>query len=163
MIRMAFFLFGIYLGFGCGGSMNKKDLSEHSTNGNKTESSIVYLSKEALWEHQFDTLNMDFQIVRSRNFISDTLTPQKIELIVNKTWPHVQIEIEKTDGDTIFLKIPDSEVLTQQMGTSGSESFLITTTFSFTELVQINYVSFEFEAGDNASPGIFARSDWSDK
>jgi hypothetical protein len=60
----------------------------------------------------------------------------------------------------VFVSIPESEVLTQQMGTAGAESFMVTTVYSFTEIKDIKYVSFDFEAGDHASPGIYSRNSW---
>jgi hypothetical protein len=88
------------------------------------------------------------------------LTIQLIEKIVNKTWPKVQIKYLKTSKDTVFIAIPNSEVLTQQMGTSGAEAFMISTTYSLTDLKGIKYVSYDFEIGDHANPGVYSRSYW---
>jgi hypothetical protein len=49
------------------------------------------------------------------------------------------------------------------MGSAGAESFMITTTYSFTELKGINYVSFDFEEGDHAMPGVYNRNSWAIK
>jgi hypothetical protein len=75
----------------------------------------------------------------------------------------VQIKFIGISNDTAFISIPDSEVLTQQMGTAGAESFMISTTFSFTELNGIKYVSFDFEKGDHGVPGVYNRNSWDDK
>lgn len=50
--------------------------------------------------------------------------------------------------------------LTQQMGSAGAESFMISTSFSLTELEGINNVSFDFEEGDHARPGVYNRNSW---
>ena len=68
-----------------------------------------------------------------------------------------------TKKDTVFIYIPDSGVLTQQMGSAGAEQFMVSTTYSFTELIGITYVSFEFEFGDHANPGVYDRQSWNEK
>lgn len=126
----------------------------------KKVNSFLYVPNEAIWEYQFDTVLKDFKPVQLRKFRKDTLTAQGIERIINKTWPKIQIKYLKTYKDTIFISISDSEVLTQQMGTSGADGFMISTTYSFTELPGIKYVSYDFEAGDHANPGVFNRNSW---
>jgi len=83
-----------------------------------------------------------------------------MEKIINKTWPRVQIKYIKTSHDTAFISIPESEVLTQQMGSAGAESFMVSTVYSFTEIKGIKYVSLDFEFGDHANPGVYNRNSW---
>lgn len=129
---------------------------------NKQENTFAYNPAGALWEYQFDTILKDFKLVKLRQYNKDTLTIQRVENIVNKTWPKVQIKYLKTSKDTVYITIPESEVLTQQMGTSGADAFMISTTYSFTDLKGIKYVSYEFEVGDHANPGVYSRDYWKD-
>lgn len=46
------------------------------------------------------------------------------------------------------------------MGSAGAESFMISTTFSLTELKGVNYVSYDFEEGDPSRPGVYNRNSW---
>ncbi len=46
------------------------------------------------------------------------------------------------------------------MGTSGAEGFMVSTTFTFTELNGIKYVSYDFQYGDHANPGVYDRHSW---
>jgi len=46
------------------------------------------------------------------------------------------------------------------MGSAGAESFMVSTVYSFTEIVGIKNVSIDFEAGDHASPGVYNRNSW---
>ena len=130
------------------------------TQGVKPENSLVYVPTYALWAFKYDTVLSDFKLIKMRLFNKDTLTAQSIETIINKTWPKVQVKYLKTSKDTIFLVIPESEVLTQQMGTTGAEHFMISATYSFTEFVGIKYVSYQFEYGDHANPGVYSRNSW---
>jgi hypothetical protein len=124
------------------------------------ESSVVYDSSEAIWSYDYNQQTEEFEIKQLRSVDKDALTGKMVETIINKSWPNVQIEFNRTSNDTAFISIPDSKVLTQQMGSAGAESFMISTTFSFTELAGINHVSFTFEEGDHARPGIYNRNSW---
>jgi len=134
------------------------DTDEKSETG--TESSVVYDPSGAIWRYDYNQQTEEFEVVQLRPVDKDTLTGETIEKIINNSWPRVRIKFVGTSKDTAFISIPDSEVLTQQMGTSGAESFMISTTFSFTELKGIKYVRFDFEEGDHAIPGIYDRNSW---
>lgn len=57
----------------------------------------------------------------------------------------------------MFIRIPDSEYLTQRMGSTGAYEYMIAVTFTFTELEEIEFVNFDFELGDHAKPGTYTR------
>jgi hypothetical protein len=114
----------------------------------------------AIWHYDFNPESEEMEITRLRQVDPDTLTGESLEKIINSTWPDVQIHFLGTSHDTAFISIPHSEVLTQQMGSAGAEHFMVTTTFSFTELKGIRYVSFDFEEGDHAVPGTYSRQSW---
>lgn len=99
-------------------------------------------------------------MIQMRPVDNDTLTGEALEKIINSAWPKVQINFTGTSNDTAYLSIPDSEALTQQMGSAGAESFMISTTWSFTELKGIRYVAFDFIYGDHAMPGVYSRTSW---
>ena len=124
------------------------------------ESTFVYNESEAIWGIVIDTLTGNEELKQLKPVEKDALTGEMMEKIVNKTWPRVQIKFTGTSNDTAFVSIPDSKVLTQQMGSAGAESFMVSTVYSFTEIKGIKYVSFDFEAGDHASPGVYNRNSW---
>jgi hypothetical protein len=126
----------------------------------KPESSFESDPTIALYSYTFDQEQETYQINQLRPFDKDTLTGEGLESIINKTWPQVQIQYNGTSNDTAFVSIPDSQVLTQQMGSSGAESFLVSTTWSFTELKGIQHVLYDFEVGDHAMPGVYNRNSW---
>lgn len=127
---------------------------EHSMDSN---------SSGALWAYDYDESINDFKLIQLRPITPDTLTVLKIREIINSTWPKVQIKYVATTHDTIHISIPESEVLTQQMGTAGADQFMISTTYSFTELPDVNYVKYEFDMGDHAIPGVYRRGSWNEK
>lgn len=125
-----------------------------------SESSVVYDPLEAIWGYDYNQQTEEFELKQLRSVDRDTLSGETLEKIINKSWPGVQIKFIRTSNDTAFISIPDSKVLTQQMGSAGAESFMISTTFSLTELKGINYVSYDFEEGDHSRPGVYNRNSW---
>lgn len=125
-----------------------------------SESSVVYDPFEAIWTYDFNQQTGESEAIQLRSFDRDTLTGEALERIINRSWPGVQIKFIRTSNDTAFIAIPDSRVLTQQMGSAGAESFMVSTTYSLTELKGIKFVSFEFEEGDHGVPGVYNRNSW---
>lgn len=125
-----------------------------------SEPSVVYDQSAAIWIYDYNQQTEVFEVKQLRPVDRDMLTGESLQKIINKSWPKVQIKFIRTSNDTVFISIPDSEVLTQQMGSAGAESFMISTTFSFTELKDVNYVSFDFKEGDHGIPGTYHRNSW---
>lgn len=164
-MKKAFFILGfILIIIGCTDKKQVKpfldEASKDTVLADSYESSYVYNESEAIWGFVTDTVTGVEELTQLRTVEKDVLTGEMMEKIINKTWPHVQIKYIKTLHDTAFISIPESVVLTQQMGSAGAESFMVSTVYSFTEIKGIKYVSFDFEFGDHASPGVFNRNSW---
>ncbi|RZF61962.1 hypothetical protein EWE74_03865 [Sphingobacterium corticibacterium] len=159
----------LILGVGCNPSrqQGEEQYDESDTMKMDTvqqvENPFIYVPTEAFWEYQYDTVTLDFKPVKVREVPADSLTAEGIETMINHTWPNVQVRYIETFGDTVYLEIPESTVLTQQMGTAGAEQFMVSTTYSFTELPDVRYVAFGFEEGDHAVPGVYSRNSWDNK
>lgn len=159
----------ILLGVGCNRSSQREDTQQEEPDSGLMDSAqmpeqpFVYRPADALWEYQLDSTTQDFKPVKLRAIAPDSLTAQRVETIVNNTWPNVQINYLQTSADTAYIEIPESLVLTQQMGTAGAKQFLVSTTYSFTELPNVQYVAFDFEEGDHAVPGVYSRDSWGDR
>lgn len=164
MKKTIFILGFILFIFGCTDTKKAKptldEVAKDSVLADSYESSYVFNESEAIWGFVTDTVTGDEKLTQLRPVENDVLTGELMEKIINKTWPRVQIKYLETSNDTAFISIPDSEVLTQQMGSAGAESFMVSTVYSFTEIKGIKYVSFDFEFGDHASPGVYNRKSW---
>lgn len=131
---------------------DNKEKEQHTTGDSETyegkiwtydcmQDSIFYNS------HRYtDKINQDFLI----------------NLLNTKFENKVHIEFTKLSGDTVYINIPDSNYLTQQMGTCGAQEFMMSTTFTLTELEGIRFVNFDFEFGDHAMPGTYSRAYYRD-
>jgi len=100
------------------------------------------------------------ELIKTRPITADSMDAPKIIDMLNGIYPEIQIQLIKISGDTLFLKIPKSTYLTQQMGSSGPEVYFAEVTYNLTELTGINYVDVKFKEGDHAAPQTFSRTDF---
>lgn len=68
-----------------------------------------------------------------------------------------QIILAGQDGSTVRIQLSDDAALTQQMGSSGAQSYLQVVLYSLTSLPGIDCVDFDFQEGDHAQPGLYCR------
>lgn len=90
----------------------------------------------------------------------DTFSSAHLIQLINNNFMDVQIELVKISNDTIYVNIPDSKKLTQEMGSTGAENYMASVTYTLTELKNIKFVSFAMKEGDHAGPGVFSRDDF---
>lgn len=96
--------------------------------------------------------------VKQREVQQEQLTPEKLVALLNQQFgDRMRLEFSRLSGDTFYVRIPESTVLTQQMGTTGAAGYLMTATFTLTELNGVNHINFDFEEGDHARPGVYSR------
>ena len=164
MNKTIFILAFILIIIGCTDTKQTKpvldETAEETVLTESFENSFVYHESEAIWGIVIDTITGNEELKQLKPVEKEVLTGEMMEKIINKTWPRVQIKFLATSNDTAFISIPESEVLTQQMGSAGAESFMVSTVYSFTEIEGIKYVAFDFEVGDHASPGVYNRNSW---
>ena len=116
--------------------------------------------KNLVWVGVFDSSKQDIELKQQRMVSADTLTATKLINEINAAWEGIKLEFGKISHDTLYVAIPESAVLTQQMGSSGAYSYIASTTFTLTELKDIKFVTYDFEEGDHLSPGTMKRSDF---
>lgn len=104
----------------------------------------------------YDSVND--KIIQTKKLGKDSLTYEVLIDIINYTYQDkVRLDFVNISNDTIFVEIENSEYLTQKMGTTGADEFMISATFTLTELPDISFVNFEFQDGDHATPGTYNR------
>ena len=116
--------------------------------------------KNLVWLPVFDSIKGDVVVKQQRKVNADTLTAEKLIKEINNAWDGIRLEFKKISHDTIYVAIPESSVLTQQMGSSGAFSYMSSTTFTLTELKNIRFVNYDFEEGDHLAPGTMKRADF---
>ena len=120
--------------------------------------SVIYAkSKSLLWHiDDSNSLKLDKPVVAG----IDTMSAQEIIQLINNNYDSIHLDYVKTSHDTIYVHIPNSEMLTENIGSSGAEMFMAATTFSLTELKGIHFVNYDFNEGAHASPGVYGREDF---
>ena len=109
------------------------------------------------WVSDFDTVKNEFYLKQQRKVDSAAVSAESLIADLNAAWENVQLQFVKISNDTIYVAIPDSEVLGQQMGSAGAQAYMASTTYNLTELPGVTYVNYNMKAGDHASPGTFSR------
>lgn len=124
------------------------------------DSSVVIKNSPSLWSADFvDSINT-YKIHKPANTRLDTLSAEKLVSLINLDWDSIHMNLEKTSRDTVYVSIPDSHYLTQNLGSTGAENYMAATTFSLTELKGVHYVHYRFKEGDHASPGVYSRKNF---
>ncbi|MFC0773097.1 hypothetical protein [Terrimonas alba] len=113
-----------------------------------------------LWISDYDTVKNQFYLKQQRTINADTLTAASLINDLNAAWENVKLVFVKTSNDTLYVAIPDSKFLGQQMGSAGAQAYMASTTFSLTELKGIRYVNYDMPSGDHISAGTFSRKDF---
>lgn len=135
-----------------------------ASNESPSEDSIAeadLLPEERLaWITEYDSLKNEFVLKQQRIVNAETLTAQGVIADINATWDSIKIVYRRVSNDTLYVAIPESDFLTQQMGSSGSSEYMASATYNLTELKGIRFVNYDFKEGDHLSPGTFSRDNF---
>ena len=135
-----------------------------STTGTKaqvdTTIKTVFKDNVSIWVYDFETKSP----VKNREIKEDTLTPKQMVKFINSISPEeIHLDFVKVSHDTIYVKIKESTYLTQSIGTTGTDEYISTTTYTLTELKNIKYVNYDFIIGDHVMPGTYSRKDFANR
>jgi hypothetical protein len=147
--------------FGCNNSPREQSSPITVDTITTTSTPNTIDSNKNIWDYDYVT---GFP-VRRRTVNPDTLTPEKLIDLVNTYHgqENIKIDLVLVSNDTIYVEIKNSTYLTQQMGTTGADSYISTTVYTLTELKGIKYVDFKFVEGDHAQPGTYDRQYYIDR
>ena len=85
---------------------------------------------------------------------------RKVYPLINNNYGSIHLDFVKISHDTLYVHIPNSEILTERIGSTGAEMFMAATTFSLTELKGIHFVNYDFVEGEHAAPGVYDRDNF---
>lgn len=105
----------------------------------------------------FDDESEQLQAQKNPDFDRTSLTLDALTLALRTNYPEIGLEVDRISNDTLFVRIADASYLTQQMGSSGAQVYIMETTYAYTELPNIDVVHFDFAEGDHAIPGDYTR------
>ncbi|RTL59542.1 MAG: hypothetical protein EKK37_07175 [Sphingobacteriales bacterium] len=139
-----------------------------SNNADNNANEPVTNDTLAFGENAGDTLyfwNVNNEKSTRTKVLTDEVSNPNVQAIINglnMVYPDILIRFSNITNDTLNVSIPQSEKLTQQIGTSGAAQFFATACVNLFEAHGINYIHFDFTAGDHAKPGIFSRQQFAD-
>lgn len=88
-----------------------------------------------------------------------TISPEVAVKMVNANYEgKIKLIFVKQSNDTLVVKIPDAQILTEEMGSAGARAFMATATYMLTEPAHVTHVTFDFTEGNHAVPGTYSRS-----
>ena len=163
-MRTIILLSGLIFLFSCNNQSSDKDVAADTTfitvdsPGASVENPGPI--KNLIWTQVFDSSKGDMRLKKQRQVNPDTLSAGKLISEINSSWDGIKLEFRKISHDTIYVAIPESNVLTNQMGSTGADSYMSSTTFILTELKHVKYVNYDFVEGDHMQPGTMKRSDF---
>ena len=94
--------------------------------------------------------------------VPDRLSIDQVLADLNKQYQSMQLDLVKTSGDTVFVKMNDVTLLSQ-MGSSGNYGVLAEIVYSLTEVRPFQFVHLDFEELDHATPGLYDRERFNNK
>ena len=164
-MRNILLLSALVLLFSCNNESSTDQASNEDTIYLKTDTITSSLEAPVkitnlVWSASYDSARQKVVLKRQRTINPDTLTAEKLITDINNAWDDVKLQFKKVSHDTLYVAIPQSEVLTQQMGSSGAYSYISSTTYTLTELKNIHFVNYDFQEGDHLSPGTMKRKDF---
>ena len=163
-MRTIILLSGLIFLFSCNNQSSDKDVAADTTfitvdsPGTPVENPGPI--KNLIWTQVFDSSKGDMILKKQRQVNPDTLSVGKLISEINSSWDGIKLEFRKISHDTIYVAIPESNVLTNQMGSTGADNYMSSTTFILTELKHVKYVNYDFAEGDHMQPGTMKRSDF---
>lgn len=81
---------------------------------------------------------------------------------LNAKYPKIILEKLKHSRDTLYTVIKNSEVLGEQMGTTGASEYIATTVLNLTSLPGIRFVKIDMDEHSHVSPGVFSRKQFNE-
>lgn len=160
-------LFAIILfSIGCSTGTNETEevvsteVMDSSEDVGTEEPVLTVTTKPSLWTVEYEDKTQTEKLKKPEDIKIGSLSAADLINTLNETYADVQLKYDKISNDTIFVKIPESEKLTQQLGSTGAYNYMAATVFNLTELDRVKYVKFDFTGGDHAAPGVFKREDF---
>lgn len=105
----------------------------------------------------FDEVSEQLYVEKDPDFDRATLSVDALTQALVSNYPEIPLTVDRVSGDTLYAQIVDAQYLTQQMGSTGAQTYLLEVTYAYTELPNIQAVNFAFQEGDHATPGTYTR------
>ena len=124
------------------------------------DSALTVTNNPSLWRVENQGTSQNEKLKQPADSAIRTYTSAQIISTLNEDYPDVQLELKNISHDTMYVAIPNSKRLTQEMGNTGAYNYFATAVYNLTELKNVKFINFNFTPGDHAEPGVFTRNDF---
>jgi hypothetical protein len=124
------------------------------------EVTVDELTKEDFYVWKVDIDNKT--VHKNPKLKTETLGIDTLITGLNEMYPRVKLEKLKQGHDTLYTQIREADVLTEQMGSAGSEAYIAQAVLNLTSAKGIRYLRIDFEMGSHASPDVWSKEDFKD-
>lgn len=124
------------------------------------EPTVTISNTPSMWTVEMQPNSENEKLQKPTDASIETLSAPKIIDLLNSKFADVHLNLKKISHDTIYVSIPESSKLTNQMGSTGAFNYMATVVYNLTELKSLKYINFDFEVGNHASPGVYTREDF---
>ena len=138
---------------------NQQEVVDTVSVAHSEDSAKTIINRSMIWSVEPETGEKE-KLKAPENAKLDTFSSEHLVKLINENFPDIHLDLVKVSHDTIYVNIPDSKRLTEEIGNTGADNYLASTTFTLTELKNIKYVNIELKAGDHAEPGVYSRADF---
>ena len=158
-------IFSIFL-LSCNSENNNKEevvyesFRDTASSSQAEDSSLSVINRPSLWTVEMQEDAKSEKLKKPSDEKIKLLSVDQLVSALNNNFSDVQLRFDKISHDTMFVNIPESEKLTQQLGSTGAYNYMATAVYNLTELNQVKYIHFDFKPGDHAVPGTFSREDY---
>lgn len=116
---------------------------------------IEELSPEDFYVWKVDT--EEKTIRQNPKLVQPSLGVDTLIAGLNEMYPKVKLEKVKQSNDTLYTQIKEADVLTEQMGSAGSEQYIAQAVLNLTSAKGVKFVRIDFEMGSHAMPDVWSR------
>ena len=167
MKNLLFLLLAGTLLFSCGSNDDSKDeetiyQTERDTAivAENPDTTVKIINNNIFWSVQPNVQNEKREMKKPATGAINNFAPQQLLDSLNYVFPDMQLILNKVGHDTIYVRMPQSSRLTNNIGDTGAENYLATVVYNLTELPGIKYVNLNFIPGNHAEPGVYSRNDF---
>lgn len=123
-----------------------------------SETDIEELTKEDFYVWQ---VNSEEKTIKQNPKLADaSLGVDTLITGLNEMYPRVRLEKVKQSNDTLYTQIKEADVLTEQMGSAGSEQYIAQAVLNLTSAKGVKYVRIDFEEGSHAMPDVWSKENF---
>ena len=159
------FLVSVLL-FSCGSDNDSKEEVVYQTErdtavvADNPDTTVKIINSKIFWSVQPNMQNEKREMKKPATVAINTFAPQQLLDSLNTIFPDMQLVLNKIGHDTLYVRMPQSTRLTNNIGDTGAENYLATVVYNLTELPGIKYVNLNFIPGNHAEPGVYSRDDF---